>query len=83
VVAGCIGSGARLEFTIIGDTVNTASRLEGATKEKGTDVLISGETARRIEEQAGTQETGILEPLGDIPIRGRKEPLAVFGLLAK
>ncbi len=83
VVAGCIGSGARLEFTIIGDTVNTASRLEGATKEKNVDVLISGETARRLGEQAGSQELAILSPLGDIPIRGREEPLAVHGLLAK
>ncbi len=83
VVAGCIGSGARLEFTIIGDTVNTASRLEGATKDKNTDVLISGETARRLGEQSGSQELSILTSLGDIPIRGREEPLAVHGLLAK
>ena len=83
VVAGCIGSGARLEFTIIGDTVNTASRLEGATKDKDTDVLISGETARRLGEQAGTQELSVLTTLGDIVIRGREEPLAVHGLLAK
>jgi adenylate cyclase len=83
VVTGCLGSGARLEFTVIGDTVNTASRLEGATKDKGVDVLISGETAKRFGEQAGEQELSVLEPLGDIPIRGRKEPLAVNALLAK
>jgi class 3 adenylate cyclase len=83
VVTGCLGSGARLEFTVIGDTVNTASRLEGATKDKGVDVLISGETAKRLSEQAGEQELSVLEPLGDIPIRGRKEPLAVNALLAK
>jgi len=83
VVAGCIGSGARLEFTIIGDTVNTASRLEGATKDKGTDVLISGDTAKRLAEQTGSQELSMLSSLGDIPIRGREEPLAVHGLLPR
>jgi class 3 adenylate cyclase len=80
VVTGCLGSGARLEFTVIGDTVNTTSRLESATKEKGVDVLVSGETARRLGEQAGAQELSILEPLGEIALRGRDEPLAISGL---
>lgn len=73
VVAGCIGNGDRLEFTVIGDTVNTASRLESMTKERGVDVLISEETARR----AGDHE---LTDLGEVPIRGRQRALRVYTL---
>jgi class 3 adenylate cyclase len=81
VVTGCLGSGAHLEFTVIGDTVNTTSRLESVSKEKGVDVIVSEETASRIAQHSGTQELSILERLGEVPIRGRKEPLVVHRLL--
>jgi adenylate cyclase len=74
MIYGCLGSGERLEFTIIGDTVNVASRLEGMTKELGRPVLLSGETARRL------GEANELVPLGEVALRGRAQPLPVFGL---
>jgi hypothetical protein len=44
VIAGTVGGGGRVEFTVIGDTVNTASRVEAATRETGDDVLITEAT---------------------------------------
>jgi adenylate cyclase len=64
VVAGSIGGAGRLAFSVIGDAVNLASRVESATRETGDPVLITGET------RAQLSETIEVAPRGEREIRG-------------
>ncbi|HEV8252442.1 MAG TPA: adenylate/guanylate cyclase domain-containing protein [Candidatus Limnocylindria bacterium] len=72
LVAGNIGSSRKLEYTVIGDPVNLAARLQELTPELGADILMNATTARRASEVARFRS------LGRIEIRGRAEPVEVF-----
>jgi adenylate cyclase len=74
VMSGNVGSAERLEYTALGDTTNTASRLESMTKEKGHQVLISGSTRERLRVEDD------LVRLGEAPVRGRAETIELWTL---
>jgi adenylate cyclase len=72
LVAGTIGSSRKLEYTVIGDPVNLAARLQELTPELGADILMNATTARHASGVARFRS------LGRIEIRGRAEPVEVF-----
>ena len=72
VIGGSVGAGQRLSFTLLGDTVNLASRLEKLNKDHGTSILVS-ETTR-----AGCGTEFVFKPLGSTAVRGRSASLAIF-----
>jgi adenylate cyclase len=74
VIFGNIGKGKKIEFTVIGDAVNLAARLEGLNKEFGTSIIVSEFTQQRIVGLARTR------PLGGYRVKGKTIETTVFAL---
>src|SRR3954449_3159692 len=72
-VVGTVGGGGRLDFTVIGDTVNTAARVESATRDTGDDILITEATRERL-----GQTRPELEEREALPLKGKGEAVRVF-----
>jgi len=75
VVVGTVGGGGRVDYTVIGDPVNTAARVEAATRRSGDDVLITEATRCLLE-----RDFGQIEPRPDVPLKGKSEPVALYAV---
>ena len=73
VVAGNIGGAGRLDFSVIGDAVNVAARVEAATRETGDTILLTGATKERL-----TGSTVECEPRPPVPLKGKSEPVELY-----
>jgi adenylate cyclase len=72
MVAGNIGSDTIMSYTVIGDAVNLGARLESLNKDYGTRIIISDATRVRLK---GRYD---IHPLGDVVVKGKSKPVAIF-----
>lgn len=76
VLAGNIGSTERMSYALVGDTVNSASRIEGLTKEYGCDIILSQTTYNLL---TGSYNTVQLAP---VKVKGKEDELIIYKLLS-
>lgn len=74
---GVVGAERRLEYTVIGDTVNLSARLESTTKEFGVPILISEATARLLDDKYE------VKPLGEAKVKGKTKSTTVLTIARK
>lgn len=74
MIVGNLGSSRKKQYTVMGDTVNLASRLEGANKAFGTGILLGEETARRV------QGAMVTRPLARLRVKGKHQAIEVHTL---
>lgn len=72
VVAGIMGAGALSKFSVTGDPINVASRIEGLTRELGVDILVSDDIRRALD------DAFLLRAMPILPVKGKAGPVPTF-----
>ncbi|MCS7084445.1 MAG: adenylate/guanylate cyclase domain-containing protein, partial [Aquificaceae bacterium] len=74
-VVGNMGSSHRMDYTVMGDTINLGSRLEGTNKQYGTRIIISEFTYAKVKDRVYVRELDIIR------VKGKNEPVKIYELL--
>lgn len=72
VIIGNVGSQDFMDFTVIGDTVNVAARLESENKNQGTNIIISQQTLHHCQDHLRVKK------LGNVLVKGKEEPITIY-----
>jgi len=75
MIVGNMGSTYRFDYTVLGDSVNLASRLESANKMYGTRILLSGTTANLVRSEFIMRKTDLLR------VKGKQKPMEIYELI--